>query len=60
MNNTIIEMKTDINIDSSEGMGDTCIGGCKYNDFKLIESTITEKAVKYTYKCEKCGKIRKQ
>jgi hypothetical protein len=36
-----------------------CQGGCKYSDIRLIESNITEKSVKFTYKCEKCGKIHK-
>lgn len=53
-------IKKELNVDSSDGVIESCIGGCKYNDFKLIESTITEKAVKYTYRCQKCGKIRKQ
>lgn len=36
-----------------------CQGGCKNADIKLIESNITDKSVKFTYKCQKCGKIYK-
>lgn len=37
-----------------------CPGGCKNDDRKLVETNITEKSVKFTYKCEKCGKIYKE
>lgn len=52
-------MKREIDIGLTEELIEGCVGGCKYDDIKLIECNVTEKAVKFTYKCQKCGKIRK-